>query len=71
VDLFSESVARAIVAVHPDHEARVAALCASVNVPVRRLGTVGGDAFTVENQFSIPLVELREVYQGALPSLFA
>jgi phosphoribosylformylglycinamidine synthase len=71
VELFSESVARAVVAVHPDHEARVATMCESVNLPVRRLGTVGGDAFAVEGQFSIPLVELREVYQGALPSLFA
>ncbi|MDN3355936.1 phosphoribosylformylglycinamidine synthase subunit PurL [Actinomadura sp. DC4] len=71
VELFSESVARAVVAVHPEREARVAAMCESVNVPVRRLGTVGGDAFAVEGQFSIPLVELREVYQGGLPSLFA
>jgi phosphoribosylformylglycinamidine synthase len=70
VELFSESVARAVVAVHPEYEARVAALCEAASVPVRRLGTVGGDAFTVEGQFTIPLVELREVYQGALPALF-
>jgi phosphoribosylformylglycinamidine synthase len=70
VELFSESVARAVVAVHPEYEARVAALCEAAGVPVRRLGTVGGDAFTVEGQFTIPLAELREVYQGALPALF-
>jgi phosphoribosylformylglycinamidine synthase len=70
VELFSESVARAVVAVHPDREARVAQLCEAARVPVRRLGVVGGDAFTVEGQFSIPLTELREVYQGALPALF-
>jgi phosphoribosylformylglycinamidine synthase len=71
VELFSESVARAIVAVHPDYAQRVAALCEAASVPVRHIGTVGGDAFAVEGQFSIPLVELREVHQGALPSLFA
>ncbi|HZE32104.1 MAG TPA: phosphoribosylformylglycinamidine synthase subunit PurL [Actinoallomurus sp.] len=71
VELFSESVARAVVAVHPDYAARVAALCEAASVPVRHIGTVGGDAFAVEGQFSIPLVELREVHQGALPSLFA
>jgi phosphoribosylformylglycinamidine synthase len=71
VELFSESVARAVVAVHPDYAARVGALCEAASVPVRHIGTVGGDAFAVEGQFSIPLVELREVHQGALPSLFA
>ncbi len=70
VELFSESVARAIVAVRPEDEARVAALCEATAVPVRKLGTVGGDAYTVEGLFSIPLVELREVHQGALPALF-
>jgi phosphoribosylformylglycinamidine synthase subunit PurL len=70
VELFSESVARAVVAVHPAHEARVAALCEAAGVPLRKLGAVGGDAFTVEGLFSIPLVELREVSQGALPALF-
>jgi phosphoribosylformylglycinamidine synthase len=70
VELFSESVARAVVAVRPEHEARVAALSESAGVPVRRLGAVGGDAFEVEGQFSIPLGELRDVYGGALPALF-
>jgi phosphoribosylformylglycinamidine synthase len=70
VELFSESVARAVVAVHPDYEARVAALCQAAGVPVRRLGVVGGDAFEVQGLFSIPLSELREAHQGALPALF-
>jgi phosphoribosylformylglycinamidine synthase II len=70
VELFSESVARAVVAVHPDRVARAQALCEAAGVPVRPLGAVGGDAFAVDGLFSIPLVELREVHQGALPSLF-
>jgi phosphoribosylformylglycinamidine synthase subunit PurL len=70
VDLFSESPARAIVAVHPDHEARLATLAESVGLPMHRLGTVGGDTFTVENLFDIPLSELRDVHRGALPALF-
>ncbi len=70
VELFSESVARAVVAVHPEHEARVNLLCESAGVPVRRLGTVGGDSLAVEGLFEIPLAELREVHQGALPALF-
>ena len=70
VELFSESVARAVVAVHPERVARVQTLCEAAGVPVRPLGAVGGDTFTVDGLFSIPLVELREVHQGALPALF-
>jgi phosphoribosylformylglycinamidine synthase len=68
VSLFSESVARAVVAVRPGDEARVAALCEAAGVPVTRLGVVGGDALTVEGRFSIPLHELREAHEGTLPS---
>jgi phosphoribosylformylglycinamidine synthase len=70
VELFSESVARAVVAVRAENEARVEALCAAAGVPVRRLGVVGGDALEVRGLFSIPLSELAEVHQGALPALF-
>ena len=70
VELFSESVARAVVAVRPEYEARVAVLCESAGVPLRRLGMVGGDAFEVDSLFSIPLAELREAYRGAIPALF-
>ncbi|HEV7933284.1 MAG TPA: phosphoribosylformylglycinamidine synthase subunit PurL [Actinomadura sp.] len=68
VSLFSESVARAVVAVRPGDEARVAALCEAAGVPVTRLGVVGGEALTVEGRFSIPLHELREAHEGTLPS---
>jgi phosphoribosylformylglycinamidine synthase subunit PurL len=70
VELFSESAARAIVAVHPDHEPRLATLCESANVPMRHLGTVGGDALEIEGLFSIPLSDLRDTHRGALPALF-
>ncbi len=70
VELFSESVARAVVAVRAENEARVGALCAAAGVPVRRLGVVGGDSLEVRGLFSIPLSELAEVHQGALPALF-
>jgi phosphoribosylformylglycinamidine synthase len=61
-------VARAVVAVRPGDEARVAALCEAAGVPVTRLGVVGGEALTVEGRFSIPLHELREAHEGTLPS---
>ncbi|MGH3392352.1 MAG: AIR synthase-related protein, partial [Actinomadura sp.] len=78
VSLFSESVARAVVAVRPGNEARLTALCEAARVPVTRLGVVGGDALTVSGQapgggeaqqlFTIPLHELREAHESLLPS---
>jgi phosphoribosylformylglycinamidine synthase len=70
VALFSESVARAIIAVRPGHEARMSALCADNGVPMTRLGVVGGDALEVEGLFSIPLSELRDANMATLPRAF-
>ncbi|MCW2940710.1 MAG: phosphoribosylformylglycinamidine synthase [Actinomycetia bacterium] len=73
--LFSESVARAVVAVRPGFEGHVAALCEQAGTPVTRLGMVGGDSLNVALQtaegaqplFSIPLQELREAHEQTLP----
>jgi phosphoribosylformylglycinamidine (FGAM) synthase-like enzyme len=71
VELFSESVARAVVAVRPGDEARLATMCEAAGVPVRRLGVIGGDALEFENLFSIPLAELRQAHQVTLPNYMA
>ncbi|MGP4026455.1 phosphoribosylformylglycinamidine synthase subunit PurL [Actinomadura sp. 3N407] len=77
VSLFSESVARAMVAVRPGAEARLAALCESAGVPVTQIGVAGGDSLSVTGRgpegdqqelFSIPLYELRESHERTLPS---
>ncbi|MXQ66900.1 phosphoribosylformylglycinamidine synthase subunit PurL [Actinomadura rayongensis] len=77
VTLFSESVARAVVAIRPGGEARVAALCEQFGVPVTQLGVVGGDELRVTGRtaegetgelFAIPLSELRETHERMLPS---
>ncbi|QFG27239.1 phosphoribosylformylglycinamidine synthase subunit PurL [Actinomadura sp. WMMB 499] len=71
--LFSESVARAMVAVVPGAEGKVQALCEAHGVPVSQLGVAGGDALSVtpagqDELFSIPLHELRESHERMLPS---
>nr|WP_030175546.1 phosphoribosylformylglycinamidine synthase subunit PurL [Spirillospora albida] len=73
VTLFSESVARAMVAVRPGAEARLAALCEQAGVPVTQLGITGGDSLQVSGTdqreiFNIPLAELREAHERMLPS---
>jgi phosphoribosylformylglycinamidine synthase len=68
--LFSESAARAVVAVRPGREAAFAALAAGHGVPAEALGTAGGGSLLVEGCFEIPLDELAAVHAGPLPALF-
>ncbi|MBB6118473.1 phosphoribosylformylglycinamidine synthase subunit PurL [Nocardiopsis algeriensis] len=72
--LFSESAARAIVAVRPGEENAFLALATDHGVPVEEIGTVGGDALVVEHPsgaVEIPLEELREAYESTLPALMS
>ncbi|MBV9093598.1 MAG: phosphoribosylformylglycinamidine synthase subunit PurL [Streptosporangiaceae bacterium] len=68
--LFSESAARAIVAVRPGERDALAALAAAHGVPSQVLGSVGGDSLDVEDCFVIPLAELAAVHTRTLPALF-
>ena len=70
VALFSESAARAVVAVAPEAESRFTDLCTRARVPCARLGTTGGDLLDVRGQFRIPLGELRSVWSATLPALY-
>ncbi|MET9709977.1 phosphoribosylformylglycinamidine synthase subunit PurL [Nocardiopsis alba] len=71
-ELFSESAARAIVSVGPEQTEAFTALAAEHGVPLRRIGTVGGDALVVEHpggSVEIGLDDLRSSYEAALPAL--
>ena len=72
VALFSESTARALVAVDRAGEERFVAAATAHGVPCTRLGvtTAGGaDArLTVEGQFGIPLPELRAAWSATIPA---
>jgi phosphoribosylformylglycinamidine synthase len=68
VQLFSESAARCLVTVRPGEEGALEAMAGALGVSARRIGTTGGDAFTVEGAFSIPLDELRAAWTSTLPN---
>ncbi|GAA4998724.1 phosphoribosylformylglycinamidine synthase subunit PurL [Actinopolymorpha pittospori] len=74
VALFSESAARAVVAVGPEEEARFVELCERIGVPVARIGTVGSSGadatLKVDGLFDVPLDELRTAWARPLPELF-
>jgi len=68
--LFSESAARAVVAVRPGAEEAFGSLLTAHGVPGQVIGAVGGDSLVVAGCFSIPLAELAAVHRATLPALF-
>ncbi|MDQ1681524.1 MAG: phosphoribosylformylglycinamidine synthase subunit PurL, partial [Frankiaceae bacterium] len=70
VSLFSESVARAIVAVPSASESALAALAAEHGIAATKLGVTGGDWLVVTDQFTLPLDDLSDAHTGTLPRLF-
>ena len=70
VALFSESAARAVVAVPADRAADLGPALRAHGVPVTRLGRTGGAALTVEGLFEVPVDDLRAAHHGTLPALF-
>jgi phosphoribosylformylglycinamidine synthase subunit PurL len=68
--LFSESAARAVVAVRPGAAADFAALREAHGVPGEIIGRTGGADLVVEDCFAIPLAELAAVHAATLPALF-
>lgn len=70
--LFSESGARAVVAVRPGEEESFVALANEHGVPVEQIGVVGGETLSVTHPggaVEVALSELRASYEAALPAL--
>jgi phosphoribosylformylglycinamidine synthase len=70
VSLFSESAARALVSVAPEHVEAVTALAQAHGVPCTAIGTVTGGSLTLAGLFEVPLEELGQVWRGTLPAIF-
>ncbi|GAA1887694.1 phosphoribosylformylglycinamidine synthase subunit PurL [Paeniglutamicibacter psychrophenolicus] len=70
--LFSESQARAIVAVPRSEEVRFNDMATARNFPVVRLGVVDASATSLEiqGQFDLDLNELSEAHEATLPKYF-
>ncbi|HET7532965.1 MAG TPA: phosphoribosylformylglycinamidine synthase subunit PurL [Nocardioidaceae bacterium] len=71
VALFSESAGRAIVAVPRSEEVRFTDMCSARGFPHVRIGVTDGRGdealLDVQDQFSIPLSELRAAWSATLP----
>jgi phosphoribosylformylglycinamidine synthase len=69
--LFSESAARAVVAVVPGSEDAFEARCQAADVPVARIGdTTGSGELRIDGEFAVSLAELREAWSATLPAAF-
>ncbi|MDT0270089.1 phosphoribosylformylglycinamidine synthase subunit PurL [Streptomyces sp. DSM 44915] len=68
--LFSESTARAVVALPRSEEVRFTDMCAARGLPVARIGVLDGADIEVQGQFTLPLSELREAHERPLRELF-
>jgi phosphoribosylformylglycinamidine synthase II len=70
VALFSESTARAIVAVPAGETGRLLELAAAHGVPCEELGVTGGDSLDIADCFAVEIAALREASDGTFPALF-
>ncbi len=72
VQLFSESAGRALVAVPRSEELRFTEMCSARGLPWRKAGVVDPDsgALEIQDVATVGLDELREAWEGALPTLF-
>ena len=70
--LFSESTARAVVAVPRSEEVRFTDMCTARGFPHARVGVVdpAGEALDVQGLFTVPLAELRAAHTSTLPGIF-
>lgn len=77
--LFSESTARALVAVPRTEESKLVDACVARGVPVVKIGETGtepaaaaeqGETLEVEGLFTVPLREADEAFRATLPRIF-
>jgi phosphoribosylformylglycinamidine synthase len=65
--LVSETPSRVLVAVPPEAAGELDASAAKAAVPASRLGVTGGDRLVVGALVDLPLAQLRDAYESALP----
>jgi phosphoribosylformylglycinamidine synthase II len=70
VALYSESAARAVVAVRADKVPALITIAAAHGVPLVELGTTGGETLEFVDLFATPISVLRAASESTFPALF-
>jgi phosphoribosylformylglycinamidine synthase len=68
---FGEDQARYVIAAAPDNADAIHKAAAAAKVPLRLIGTVGGDAIGLDGEPALPLAALRAAHEGWLPRFMA
>jgi phosphoribosylformylglycinamidine synthase len=68
---FGEDQGRYVIAAAPDKADAIHKAAAAARVPLRLLGTVGGDAIALDSEPALPLAALRAAHEGWLPRFMA
>ncbi|MHB1131883.1 MAG: phosphoribosylformylglycinamidine synthase subunit PurL [Chloroflexota bacterium] len=69
--LFGESQSRIVVSLAADRWDALAQIATDLDVPLTRLGEVGGEQLFVGQWFGLPLSDLEFAWRGALPRLLS
>ncbi|MGW7679122.1 phosphoribosylformylglycinamidine synthase subunit PurL [Kribbella sp. NPDC054772] len=69
VFLFAESAGRVVVAVPRTEEVRFTDMCTARRFPHAKIGVITGDTLDVQDQFEVPLTELRTAWTATLPAV--
>jgi phosphoribosylformylglycinamidine synthase len=64
--LFGEDQGRILVTADPEHVAEIVGICESHNVPINRIGNVGGDRLRIQDWIDLPCSQVREAYHKAI-----
>lgn len=67
--LFAESSACAVVSVTYDNWAPFKHIASTFGFPVQMLGMVGGDLLIINDWITVPIDQLEEVYEKAIPAI--
>jgi len=67
--LFGEGHGRALVSVPANKEEELTDLCGQYGVQFERIGVVGGDALIIGDVIKLPVAELIDVYDQAIPDM--
>jgi phosphoribosylformylglycinamidine synthase len=68
---FGEDQARYVITVKADDADRVAVRAQAAAVPLRVIGTTGGDALALAGEPAVPLAKMRDAFEGWLPAYMA
>jgi hypothetical protein len=67
--LFGESRPLVVISFSPDKEAAIRGICEGNSISFGVIGETGGDRLIINSYIDLPVAELNELYESAIPSM--